>query len=61
MDKFSPFTVSLRLFHAQSLLGSVSLFLPFDQDYDELREVLFNASLAINRCFDLLSKIESND
>lgn len=56
--KFSPFTSSLRLFHAQSLLGMISLTLPFDMKYNDLRNALFDAAARIMECSDILSNLE---
>lgn len=45
MENFSPFTASMRLFHAQSILGFVSMSLPMDKRFDNVRKHLFEASM----------------
>lgn len=56
--RYSPFTASLRLFHAQSLLGMISLTLPFDKKYDDFRAALFDAVASIMKCSDILSNLD---
>lgn len=57
--KYSPFTSCMRLFHAQSLLGMVSLNLPFDKKYDDFRVALFNAVSLLMDCYEILSNLEA--
>lgn len=57
MDKFSPFTDSMRLFHAQSIIGFVSMTLPTDSCFDSLRQILFECSMKILDASDKLDEI----
>lgn len=53
----TPFTIVQHLFHAQSLIGMVSLLLPMDSKYNELRQELFDASVKLCKCSDLYHEI----
>lgn len=56
-NNFSAFSLEMRLFQSQSLLGFVSMTLPIDSKYDSLRELLFNAHIAILKCSDEVERL----
>lgn len=57
--QFSAFSVGLKLFQAQSLLGVASMVLPFDKKYDALRAELYEAAMKVSHCYDVLDDLEN--
>lgn len=56
-SKFSSFSVAMRLFQAQCILGVIGNSVPFDSKFDEFRKSVFEAMMSLSKCSEVIDTL----